>query len=193
MLIVCTCLSLGFLASLPFFGLRSDAARQLSGRLAGSARRIVLAAFVLACCATLLLALAMGIVVLLRSVFSISLVWLQELPLYLFGATFLLSGGAVLLADAHVRVDVLYSRWPPRRRALVDLCGLTLFVLPVCGLIVVAAGPYVAQSWADLERSPEPSGIHAVYLLKSLIPAFGVLVALAAFVRADGLARGLRR
>ena len=105
---------------------------------------------------------------------------------------FLLAGGAALLADEHVRVDVFYTRWSARRRALVDLAGLTVFVLPVCALIVIAAGPYVAASWAELERSPEPSGIHLVYLLKTLIPAFGVILALAAFVRMEALVRALK-
>ena len=179
-------------ATVPLLALRGGQAARAAARAAALARRIVTAAFAVSAAAALLLALAEVAVVVCVSVFSLSVVWLQELTQYLFGALFLLAGGAVLLSDGHVRVDVFHSRWSPRRRALVDLCGLLLFVLPVSALIVVAAGPYVAQSWAELERSSEPSGIHAVYLLKTLIPAFGVLVGLAAFTRAVEAAAALR-
>ena len=190
-----TTLTLGLTAALtllPLLALRSDAAARLACRLARPARALPRAAFLVAAGAALLLALVQASVVVAVSVFSVSVVWLQELTQYLFGAMFLLAAGAVLLTDGHVRVDLLYSRWSARRRALVDLLGLTLFVLPVCALVVIASAPYVAASWAELERSSEPSGIHAVYLLKSMIPAFGVLLALSAFARAADAAATLR-
>ncbi len=192
MLIALTIACIAALAVLPLLALRSEGAARASASLAGAARRVVTAAFWISCAAALLLALVQMAVVVLQSVFALSVIALQESTLYLFGAMFLLAGGAALLADEHVRVDVFYTRWSLRRRAVVDLAGLTLFVLPVCALIVIAAGPYVAASWSELERSPEPSGIHLVYLLKTLIPAFGVVLALAAFVRTEALVRALR-
>ena len=180
------------LAALPLAATRSAGAAGLAGQLAAPARAVPRAAFALSAAAVLLLALVQAFVVVAVSVFSVSVVWLQDLTQYLFGAAFLLAAGAVLLTDGHVRVDLFYSRWSPRRRALVDLLGLTLFVLPVCALILIASAPYVAASWAELERSPEPSGVHAVYLLKSMIPGFAVLLGLAAFARAADAAQALR-
>ena len=180
------------LALLPLAATRSARAARLAVRLARPARALPRAAFALSAAAALLLALVQAAVVIAVSVFSVSVVWLQELTQYLFGALFLLAAGAVLLTDGHVRVDLFYSRWSARRRALVDLLGLTLFVLPVCALVLIASAPYVAASWAELERSSEPGGIHAVYLLKSLIPAFGILLGLAAFGRAVEAAATLR-
>jgi TRAP-type mannitol/chloroaromatic compound transport system permease small subunit len=63
-------------------------------------------------------------------------------------------------------------------RARVDLLGTVFFLWPVCILILVKSWPYVAQSWAVLEHSPETSGIPAVFVLKSLIPVFAVLMTL---------------
>ena len=180
------------LAALPLAATRSAGAARLAARLAVPARALPRAAFWLACACALLLVLVQAAIVIAVSVFSVSVVWLQELTQYLFGAMFLLAAGAVLLTDGHVRVDLFYSRWSERRRALVDLFGLTLFVLPVCALILIASAPYVAASWAELERSSEPSGIHAVYLLKSMIPGFGVMLGLAAFARASDAAATLR-
>ena len=181
-----------FLALLPLAATRSGRAAALAGRLAAPARTLPRYAFALACAAALLLALVQILVVVLVQVFAVSVVWLQELTQYLFGAMILLASGGVLLADGHVRVDVLYGRWAPRTQALVNLLGLTLLVLPVCALVVLSSAPYVAASWAELERSAEPTGLHATYLLKSLIPAFGFLLGLAAFASASDAAAIVR-
>ena len=180
------------LAAVPLAGLRSRAAADLSRRIAGGFAVIVRAAFAVAAACCLVLLLVQLAVVLLVSVFSVSVVWLQESTAYLFGGIFLLGAGGVFLRDGHVRVDVLSSRWSERRRAAVDLAGISLFLLPVCVLIVVVSLPWAAESWADLERSREPSGLHLVFVLKSFVPAFAVLTALSGFVRAEAAARVLR-
>ena len=179
------------LALLPVLGLRLPRARRLAGQLAPPARAIVRAAFLVAIAGALLLALVQIVVVILVSVFAVSVIWLQESTAYLFAAMFLLGAGGVFLMDGHVRVDVLSSRWPERRRLGVELVGIALFLLPVCTLIVLVSAPWAAESWARLERSGEPSGLHLVFVLKSLVPTFGVLLALAGFVRAEEAARSL--
>jgi TRAP-type mannitol/chloroaromatic compound transport system permease small subunit len=189
--ILCIVLA-AFLAGLSLAAARSARAARLAEPLASAAKALPRLGFALACACLALLALVQFTVVIAVSVFSLSVIWLQDLTTYLFGASFLLAGGAVLLADEHVRVDVLYARWPARRQALVNLLGLALLVLPVCALIVAASGSYVAASWAEMERSSEPSGVHAVFLLKSMIPAFAVLLALAAFAKAVDAAAAIR-
>jgi TRAP-type mannitol/chloroaromatic compound transport system permease small subunit len=144
----------------------------------------------LACVLPLLL-IQLG-VVLLRSVFSVSFIWLQESTLYLFGAMFLLSSGALLLRDGHVRVDIFYGQMNERRQAFVDLIGMLIFVVPLAILIIWVSWGYVATSWAQLERSQETSGLHIVYILKSLIPAFAVMLLFAAELRAAELLNKLR-
>ena len=63
-----------------------------------------------------------------------------------------------------------------RAKALVDMLGSLFLLLPVIGLIFLASYPYVRQSWASFEGSVETSGIPAVYLLKSVILVFCVLL-----------------
>ncbi|MEO1041885.1 MAG: TRAP transporter small permease subunit [Pseudomonadota bacterium] len=154
--------------------------------------RTVKGAFALSSVCVLILMLVQVSVVVLRSVFSVSFIWLQESTLYLFGAIFLLSSGALLLSEGHVRVDIFYGKLTERQRQLVDLAGMALFVLPVSALIVLVSWDYVITSWVQLERSQEPSGIHAVFLLKSMIPAFAILLILAAELRMIELIRRLR-
>ncbi len=121
-------------------------------------------------------------VVILRYVFGLSFIFMQESVTYMHGAVFLLAAGYALLTNDHVRVDIFYRGAPPKRKALVDFLGAYLFLFPVCLLILWTASGYVGNSWAVGEGSNEQSGIQALYLLKSLIPAFAVLMAMAGFV-----------
>lgn len=154
--------------------------------------RIVKLGFVIGATACLPLFLVQFAVVILRSVFSISFIWLQESTLYLFGAMFLLSSGWLLLTEGHVRVDIFYAKMSEARAQLVDLLGTVLFVIPISMLIIYVSWNYVGTSWAQMERSQEASGIHAVFLLKSMVPAFAVLLLFAGEVRIIRLLKGAR-
>jgi len=117
-------------------------------------------------------------VVLLRYVLGLGSIWLQESILYAHAALFLLAAAWTLKQGGHVRVDVLYVHAAPRTKAWVDLLGALLLLLPFCAAILYFSAPYVARSWAILERSPEASGLPLVFLLKTLIPLFALLMAL---------------
>ena len=182
----------GLGALLPLAAVLSAHAARLAATLASGSAWLVRGASMLGVAASLALLLVQVAVVVLVSVFAVSVVWLQESAAYLFAAMFLLGAGGVFLSDGHVRVDVLSSRWSERVRAGVDLGGIALFLLPVCALILVVSVPWAARSWVTLERSGEPSGLHLVFVLKSFVPAFAVLLALSGFVRAEAAARRLR-
>jgi TRAP-type mannitol/chloroaromatic compound transport system permease small subunit len=85
-----------------------------------------------------------------------------------------------------VRVDVFYADAAPRTRALVDLGGSLLLLLPFMLVLLYFSLPYVSRSWAILETSPETSGIPAVFLLKTLIPLFALMMGL------QGIAQAIR-
>lgn len=131
-------------------------------------------------------------VVILRYVFGVNFIFMQESITYMHGAVFLLAAGYALIADGHVRVDIFYREAPARRKALIDFLGTYLFLFPICILLLWTASPYVANSWAVREGSTETSGIQAVFLLKSLVPAFAVLLAMAGFAVAAKASRTLR-
>ena len=86
---------------------------------------------------------------------------------------FMVAAGYTLLHNGHVRCDIFYADASPRGRALIDLIGVLIFLLPMCALIAWVAWPYVAAAWAVREGSQEGSlGIPGVYLLKSVILVF---------------------
>lgn len=118
-------------------------------------------------------------VVVMRYVFGVGSVKMQESIVYMHAAVFMVAAGYTLLHNGHVRCDIFYAAASPRRQALVDLIGVAIFLLPTCGLIAWMAWPYVAQSWTVLEGSPEGRlGIPGVFVLKTLILVFAGLVAL---------------
>ena len=126
----------------------------------------------------LFMVLAQFAVVVMRYAFGLGSIQLQESIIYMHAALFLLLAGYTLGENGHVRVDVFQERLGARRRAFVEIGGTVLFLLPLCLYVFWSSMPYVLQSWSILETSQEELGLPAVFLLKSLIPAFVVLLAL---------------
>jgi len=126
------------------------------------------------------------LVVVLRYAFGIGSIWLSESIVYAHAALFMLAAAWTLREGGHVRVDVFYADMSARSRAVVDLGGALLLLLPFMLALGWFALPYVARSWAILETSRETSGIPAVFLLKTLIPLFALLMAL------QGVAQAMR-
>lgn len=124
----------------------------------------------------LALVIVTATVVIQRYVFGIASTKLQESVIYFHALLFLLSAGATLLADGHVRVDILYSKMNPRKKAWTELAGVYLALIPMCWLILSASGPYVSAAWRIFERSRESDGLPLVFLLKTAIPVFAVLL-----------------
>jgi TRAP-type mannitol/chloroaromatic compound transport system permease small subunit len=118
----------------------------------------------------LLLVLVVTYDVVMRYLFNITYVFIQELEWHLFAVIFLITAGYAHLLDSHVRVDIFYARFPPRIRAWVDFFGGILFLLPTVVLLIWTSIPFVRASFADLEGSPDPGGIPGRFVLKAVIP-----------------------
>jgi len=131
--------------------------------------------------------------VILRYAFDQGAIMLQESVIYLHGVVFMLGIPYALKESAHVRVDVLYSRWTRPRQTLVDLGGHLLLLIPVCVFILVYSWDYVAASWRIREGSPEVGGIPAVFLLKSLLPLMAATLLLQGVGEVLGSLQKLRK
>jgi TRAP-type mannitol/chloroaromatic compound transport system permease small subunit len=128
-------------------------------------------------------------VVVMRYALDIGSIRLQESILYAHAALFMLAAAWTLQVGGHVRVDIFYGQAKPRARAVVDLLGAVLFLFPFAIALAVLSVPYVERSWVILERSRETSGLPFVYLLKTLIPLFAVLIGLQGVAQAIRAAR----
>lgn len=118
---------------------------------------------------TLVMVLVTMVTVVLRYYFESGSIALQESITYLHGLVFMLGIAFTLQRGGHVRVDIFYRGFSSSGKALVDLIGGLLFLLPVSLLIFFFSWDYVAASWAIGETSEERSGIAGIYLLKTLL------------------------
>ncbi|NKX74393.1 TRAP transporter small permease subunit [Rhodobacteraceae bacterium R_SAG3] len=126
----------------------------------------------------LLMVLAQFAIVVGRYVFGVNSIAAQESVLYMHSTLFMLAAGYTLLVDKHVRVDVFYAGLSPRGQRRIDIFGHLFLLLPSMTALLYWSWPSVRNSWSILEGPIAVGGIEAVFLLKSLIPAFCVLIML---------------
>ncbi len=98
-----------------------------------------------------------------------------ELQWYLFSLVFLLGAAHALAHNAHVRVDVFYSRLEPRWHAWINLAGTVLFLLPFTGIVLWLAWPSVHNSWSVREGSADPGGLPRYPIKAMLLVGFALL------------------
>ncbi len=125
---------------------------------------------------TIAMVLVTFLVVVLRYVFAIGWVGLQESYVWMHGAVFMIGAAYTLLHNGHVRVDIFYRPAGPRYKAWVDLLGTVFLLMPMLGLVAWFAAPYVLESWSRLEESREAGGLPGLFLLKSVILCFCALM-----------------
>jgi TRAP-type mannitol/chloroaromatic compound transport system permease small subunit len=144
---------------------------------------------------TLLMVLVTFVIVVLRYVFGIGLIWLQESLTWMHAAVFMLGAAYTLQREEHVRVDIFYRKMSEQQRAWVNLLGVLVFIFPMCAFFVYQSIDYVAASWSLREVSRNSGGLSypAVPLLKSVLVIMPVAVALqglALLLRAAQVIRG---
>ncbi|MFV0245085.1 MAG: TRAP transporter small permease subunit [Qingshengfaniella sp.] len=125
-------------------------------------------------------------VVVQRYVFAVSFVWMQDLYVWLSGAMFTAVAGFALFRDDHVRVDIFYRPASVRRKAVIDLIGVLIFLWPAMWVIYRYSMPFVQRAWRYHEGSANVGGMPGLFVLKTFIIVFAVLVAV------QGLAMALR-
>jgi TRAP-type mannitol/chloroaromatic compound transport system permease small subunit len=99
-----------------------------------------------------------------------------EAQWYIFSLVFLLGAGYTLKHNEHVRVDVFYSNWPPRRKALIDFLGSVLFLIPFSILVIFFSWDTILASWRILETSPDPDGLPRYPIKTMIIVCFVLLI-----------------
>ncbi len=160
----------------------SDAVNALNERLAMAIRWLAL-----------LMVLIQFTIVIVRYVFGVNSIAAQESVLYLHATLFMLGAGYTLSIDKHVRVDVFSSRLGEIARQRIELFGHLFFLIPSMVALLYWSWTSVLNSWAILEGPISVGGIKAVFLMKSLIPIFCVLLLLQSLAHVARLAIGTPR
>lgn len=115
----------------------------------------------------------------LRYVFGYGSVWLYEAVIYCFVIVMAGTAGWTMVRNEHVRVDILYAAARPRRQSLIDVLGCLFLLVPFLWIMWDRTLPYVGRAWAIRERSMEISGLPFLWLLKTMMLVFVVLLAIA--------------
>lgn len=125
-------------------------------------------------------------VVVERYVFSVTRLYMQDLYVWMNGAMFTAVAAYALYRDDHVRVDIFFRPAMNRTKALLDLFGVLVFLLPFTYVVVYYTWSFVSRSWRIMEGSANVGGMPGLFILKSFIIGFAVLLAL------QGIAMALR-
>ncbi|UJF24122.1 TRAP transporter small permease subunit [Suttonella sp. R2A3] len=130
---------------------------------------------------TLAMVLVTTVIVTMQFFFNKNSIALQESVMYMHATVFMIGVAYALQRDDHVRVDVLYRNFSPRKKALVNTFGTLCFLLPFAVLILWFSWGDAERAWAVMEKSTQPGGLPFVYLLKSLMPLFAILLIVQGF------------
>lgn len=118
--------------------------------------------------------------IVLRYLFNINFIFLQELVMYMHAFIFLFGISLCLKEDTHVRIDIFSSKLEIEYRNLIDQIGLIIFIVPFCLFVIYESSSMIIRSWVVLEGSSEPGGLPIVFILKTSIYIFSFLILLQA-------------
>ena len=130
-----------------------------------------------------LMSLNVFLVVVLRYLFGISFIWMQETYVWMHAYIFMLGAGFTYLNDDHVRIDIIYRSSSKLYKALVDSIGIIFLLLPFLYIIWNFSYPFVYKSWQMNEISREAGGLSMLYLLKLAILIFVILLSIQAIAK----------
>jgi len=131
------------------------------------------------------------VAVVLRHVFGIGLIELEELQWHLYAVGFLFGIVGCATHDRHVRVDVIRERLSPRTNDWVDLYGILLFQIPLVVLVLWSALPLAVESFATAEKSASAGGLPFRWILRAVLPLSFALLGVASGLRLIEVARRL--
>jgi TRAP-type mannitol/chloroaromatic compound transport system permease small subunit len=102
---------------------------------------------------------------------------LQEMEWHFHAALFALVLGYGVVYNTHVRIDLIRENLHFRKKAWLELAGLTAFMIPYCAVVIWFAIEYVKASYAVGEVSSSTVGLTHRWLIKTVL-VFGLTTAL---------------
>ena len=121
--------------------------------------------------------------ILLRYIFNINFIFMQELVMYLHAFIFLFGISICLKENSHVRIDVFSNKLGTEIKKYIEILGTVFLIIPFCLFVLYESTPIIIRSWEMLESSGEPGGLPFIYILKSSIYVFASLLLIQALGR----------
>ena len=119
--------------------------------------------------------------VIMRYAFHDSSIAMQEMEWHLFAIVILFGVAYSLKEDAHVRVDFIYDRLSVKTRAMINIIGTIIFLIPFTLLIIYGSYPFVMDSYTTNETSSDPGGLKHLWMIKAAIPLAMIILLIEAF------------
>lgn len=111
-----------------------------------------------------------------RYLFNKPTTWAYDLTFMLYGTFFMLGAAFALQRKGHVRTDMFYDRWPPRRQAAVDLACYAFVFLPVVYVLVVTGWGYFWKAFVTNETFVSSAWQPITWPFKLALPVAGALL-----------------
>ena len=108
--------------------------------------------------------------VVMRYFFKSGSIGMQEMEWHLFSVIILIGISYTLKEDGHVRVDLIYDRLKPRKKAVINMVGAVLFILPIALLVGISSIDNAVEAYNSMEQSGDPGGLPYRWIVKALIP-----------------------
>lgn len=124
-------------------------------------------------CSFLMIAMMLNIFydVFMRYLFKSGSIAMQEMEWHLFSVIILLGTSYALKEESHVRVDVLYTHFSEKKKALINIIGVFTFIMPIALLVALGSVEFVMEAFSTHEVSGDPGGLTHRWILKAFIPA----------------------
>ena len=106
--------------------------------------------------------------------FNAPTLWNFDFSLQMYGAIFMMAGAYTLSTEAHVRGDVIYRLFSPKKQAWIDLILYFLFFFPGVVALAFYGYEYAALAWKIKETSWSSPAQIQIYMVKAMIPAAGL-------------------
>jgi TRAP-type mannitol/chloroaromatic compound transport system permease small subunit len=126
-----------------------------------------------------------------RTFFDMSYIWTVEVAQFLLAAYYLLGGGYSMQLDSHVRMDLVYSRWSPKRKAVVDAITVCFLMFYLVFLLVggISSTEY-AITYGQTNYSSWAPPLAPIKIIMTIGITLMLLQVIAVFFRDLAVARG---
>jgi len=132
--------------------------------------------------------------VIMRYFFRSGSIGMQEMEWHLFSVIILLGVAYTLKEDGHVRVDLIYDTLSTRKKAMINMIGAVVFILPLAVLVGLSSIDNMVEAFQSMEQSGDPGGLHYRWIVKGLIPLSFLLLIITDigfFIRNFNIYKGL--
>lgn len=105
-----------------------------------------------------------------RYIFRTNSIAMQEMEWHLFSVVILLGVAYTLKEDGHVRVDIIYDRFSTKTKAMINMMGVVLAILPISLLVGISSIENATEAYLSMEQSGNPGGLPYRWIVKAMIP-----------------------